>query len=107
MKKYTIIILLSGLISHFGCGFLPSGSGKTADEGNQTTSGETISESFSTPTGNESKNPADSAEGKTEPNFLAFANGTLVTQKPTQAYGEKEDVIEGIISMIDGNARSG
>lgn len=107
MKKYLTIVLLSVLISLFGCSFLPSSSGKTPDEGNQTATGETISESSSTPTGNESKSPADSAEEKTKPNFLAFANGTLVTQKPTQAYGEKEDVIEGILSMIDGNARSG
>lgn len=105
MEKYLTIVVLSGFISFFGCGFLPSDSEKNAADNNQIASGETTPESSATPPNDENE-PA-SAVGKIENDLITFAGGTLVVRKTSQMYGEKEDVNWGIIALIDGSPQSG
>lgn len=107
MKKYLTMVLLSSLIPLFGCSFLPFNSEKAVNESNQTNTGETTPESSPTPPIEENKNQPASASGKTETDLITFAGGTLVVQKTSQMYGEKEDVNWGIIAMIDGSPQSG
>ena len=104
MKKYLTIILLTVLFS-FGCSFLTSGAENNFNDKNQTASD--VADSELSPTPATEENEPESAGGKVENDLITFAGGTLIVQKSSQMYGEKEDVNWGIIALIDGSSQKG
>ena len=102
--NFLRLLLCAFVISCFGCNFLPANTESNAAVENLTTSEEVTENS---PTANESENQTESAGGKIENDLITFAGGTLIVQKSSQMYGEKEDVNWGIIALIDGSSQSG